>query len=90
MANVIVENAKVMSKGQITLPKDIREALKLGTGDRVTLIYENNQVILMNAAVYAMEALQNGMKGEAEKAGLTDEADIMALVNDVRMEIEGL
>jgi len=44
----------------------------------------------MNAAVYAMEALQNGMKGEAEKAGLTDEADIMALVNDVRMEIEGL
>lgn len=90
MANVIVENAKVMSKGQITLPKDIREALKLGTGDRVTLIYENNQVILMNAAVYAMEALQNGMKGEAGKAGLTDEADIMALVNDVRTEIEGL
>lgn len=90
MSNVIVENAKVMSKGQITLPKDIREALKLGTGDRVTLIYENNQVILMNAAVYAMEALQNGMKGEAEKAGLTDEADIMALVNDVRTEIEGL
>lgn len=90
MANVIVENAKVMSKGQITLPKDIREALKLGTGDRVTLIYENNQVILMNAAVYAMEALQNGMKGEAEKAGLTEEADIMALVNEVRTEIEGL
>lgn len=90
MANVIVENAKVMSKGQITLPKDIREALKLETGDRVTLIYENNQVILMNAAVYAMEALQNGLKGEAEKAGLTDEADIMALVNEVRTEIEGL
>lgn len=90
MANIIVENAKVMSKGQITLPKDIREALKLGTGDRVTLIYENNQVILMNSAVYAMEALQNGMKGEAKKAGLTDEADIMALVNDVRTEIEGL
>lgn len=90
MANIIVENAKVMSKGQITLPKDIREALRLGTGDRVTLIYENNQVILMNAAVYAMEALQNGMKGEAEKAGLTSEEDIAALVNDVRTEIEGL
>lgn len=90
MANIIVENAKVMSKGQITLPKDIREALRLGTGDRVTLIYENNQVILMNAAVYAMEALQNGMKGEAQKAGLTSEEDIAALVNDIRTEIEGL
>ena len=90
MANIIVENAKVMSKGQITLPKDIREALKLGTGDRVTLIYENGQVILMNSAVYAMEALQKGMRGEAEKSGLTDETEIMALVNDVRTEIEGL
>ena len=90
MANVIVENAKVMSKGQITLPKDIREALKLGTGDRVTLIYENNQVVLMNSAVYAMGLLQNGMKGEAEKTGLTNEDDIMALVNEVRTEIEGL
>lgn len=90
MAEIIVENAKVMSKGQTTLPKDIREALKLGTGDRVTLIYENNQVILMNSAVYAMNVLQNGMKGEAEKSGLTDEADIMALVNGVRTEIEGL
>lgn len=90
MADIIVENAKVMSKGQITLPKDIREALKLGVGDRVTLIYENNQVILMNSAVYAMDILQKGMKGEGEKSGLTDEADIMALVNDVRTEIEGL
>ena len=89
MPNVIVENAKVMSKGQITLPKDIREALKLGTGDRVTLICENDQVILMNSAVYAMNILQQGMKGEAEKAGLTDEEDIMGLVNDVRTEIEG-
>ena len=90
MANVIVENAKVMSKGQITLPKDICEALKLGIGDNVTFIYENNQVILVNSAVYAIEALQSGMKGEAEKAGLTNEDDIMALVNDVRTEIEGL
>ena len=54
------------------------------------MIYENNQVVLMNSAVYAMGLLQNGMKGEAEKAGLTNEDDIMALVNEVRTEIEGL
>ncbi|MGE4505437.1 MAG: AbrB/MazE/SpoVT family DNA-binding domain-containing protein, partial [Desulfovibrionaceae bacterium] len=35
MENILVENAKVMSKGQITLPKDIRAALGLKTGDRV-------------------------------------------------------
>jgi len=32
----IVDNAKVMAKGQITLPKDIRSKLRLSTGDRVT------------------------------------------------------
>lgn len=86
----IVDNAKVMSKGQITLPKDIREALKLSKGDRVTLIYEDNQVIMINSAVYAMKLLNKGMEGEAEKTGLTTEEDIDALVKDVRAEIEGL
>jgi AbrB family looped-hinge helix DNA binding protein len=33
--NILVDNAKVMSKGQITLPKDFREALRIGTGDRI-------------------------------------------------------
>ena len=47
MNPIIVDSAKVMSKGQITLPKDIREALQLNSGDRVTLVYENGQVIMM-------------------------------------------
>ena len=68
MENVIVDSAKVMAKGQITLPKDIREALGVNTGDRVTLIQKNDQVIIMNAAAYAMQMLQEDMKGEAEKA----------------------
>lgn len=89
MANMIVDNAKVMSKGHITFPKEIREQLGIGTGDRVTLICEGDQVIMMNAAVYAMKMLQNGMQEEAEKSGLEDEADIYALVSEVREELEG-
>ncbi|MCD8050019.1 MAG: AbrB/MazE/SpoVT family DNA-binding domain-containing protein [Clostridia bacterium] len=88
MNAVIVDSAKVMAKGQITLPKDIREALRLSSGDRVTLICENNQVIMMNSAVYAMKMLNQGMKGEAEKAGLETEEDIDALVNEIRTEVE--
>jgi AbrB family looped-hinge helix DNA binding protein len=41
-SNILVENAKVMAKGQITLPKDIREILGVGMGDRVTLICRDN------------------------------------------------
>ena len=90
MENMIVDNAKVMSKGQITLPKEIRDRLGLSTGDRVTLICEGDQVIMMNAAVYAMKMLQKGMEGQAEKTGLDMEGAIDALVADVRREVEGL
>ena len=85
---MIFNTAKVMSKGQITLPIDIRKSMKLSTGDRVALIYENDRLILMNPAIYAMETLQKEMAGEWERANLTSEDDIMALVREVRAEVE--
>ena len=86
MRNILVDNAKVMAKGQITLPKDIREALGVKTGDRVTLISQDNQVIMMNSAVYAMKMLQSSMEGEAEKAGLRSDEDVVDLVKKMRSE----
>jgi AbrB family looped-hinge helix DNA binding protein len=90
MTAPLVDNAKVMAKGQITLPKDIRSKLRLATGDRVTLICEGDQVILMNSALYAMKMLQREMRGEAGKAGLLTDDDVLELVKEVRAEIEGL
>ncbi|MDL2268037.1 AbrB/MazE/SpoVT family DNA-binding domain-containing protein [Desulfovibrio sp. OttesenSCG-928-G15] len=86
MQNILVDNAKVMAKGQITLPKDIREALGVQTGDRVTFIRQDDQVIMMNSAVYAMKMLQTAMEGEAEKAGLRSDDDVTKLVMDMRAE----
>ncbi|MDR0856538.1 MAG: AbrB/MazE/SpoVT family DNA-binding domain-containing protein [Clostridiales bacterium] len=83
-SNYFVDNAKVMAKGQITLPKDIREILGLGTGSRVTLVCEGDRVVMMNAAVYAMRQFQEAMKGEAEKAGLNTEEDVVDLVMEMR------
>ena len=90
MQNIIVDNAKVMAKGQITLPKDIRDFLRLSTGDRVTLVCEGDQVIMMNSAVYAMKTLQREMTGEAAKAGIQSVEDVDDLVSNVRKETEGL
>ena len=70
--------------------KEIRTKLGIDTGDRVTLICEGDQVILMNAAVYAMKILQMGMVGEAEQAGLETDEDIIDLVKEVRDEVEGV
>jgi AbrB family looped-hinge helix DNA binding protein len=85
-ANYFVDSAKVMAKGQITLPKDIRTALRIGTGDRVSLVCEGDRVVIMNAAVYAMRMLQKEMEGEAEKAGLYSDEDVMALIKEMRAE----
>jgi len=84
MKNMIVENAKVMAKGQITLPKDIRERIGVGTGDRVALICDDDKVILMNAAIYAMRTFQRGMAEEWEKAGVNSDDDVMTLVKETR------
>jgi AbrB family looped-hinge helix DNA binding protein len=86
MENILVENAKVMAKGQITLPKDIRDAPGVTAGDRVTLIRQDNQVVMMNSVVYAMKILQSSMKGEAERTGLRSEEDVAALVMEIRSE----
>ena len=88
MAVPFIDNAKVMAKGQITLPKDIRSQLRLSTGDRVTLICEDDRVILMNSAVYAMKMLQQDMAGEAESVGLGSDDAVMDLVNAMRKDTD--
>ena len=88
LADAFVDNAKVMAKGQITIPKDVRDVLGVSNGDRVTFIVEGKTVRIVNSAVYAMQVLQQEMAGEAERAGLTSEDDIMSLVRELRDEDE--
>ena len=86
--NTFIDNAKVMAKGQITIPKDVREILGVSNGDRVTFVVENGNVRLVNAAVYAMQLFQNQMAGEAEKSGLDTEEKVMDMVKEIRSEGE--
>ena len=44
--DTFVDNAKVMAKGQVTIPKDIRAILGVNSGDRITFIVEGNSVVL--------------------------------------------
>ena len=86
MNQTFIDNAKVMAKGQVTIPKDIREILGVSCGDRITFVVENGSVRLINSAVYAMQILQAQMEGEAEQNGLSTDEAIMDLVKDVRAE----
>ena len=86
MGNAFVDNAKVMAKGQITIPKDVRKALGVESGDRVSFIVEGNTVRIVNSAVYAMQMLQREMDGEGERAGLKTDDDVLELLREMRNE----
>lgn len=88
IANTFIDNAKVMSKGQVTIPNDVREILGISSGDRITFVVENGNVRLINSAIYAMQLLQAQMANEAENTGLTSDEAIMDLVKEVRAESE--
>lgn len=84
LTGTFADSAKVMAKGQITIPKDVREVLDVESGDRVTFIVESGSVRLVNSAVYAMQMLRLEMAGEAERSGLDSDEAVAALVKELR------
>lgn len=82
--NTFIDNAKVMAKGQITIPKDVRQVLGISNGSCVTFLVENGSVRLINSAVYAMEIMQHEMK--SENTDLQTEDDVNKLVKATRDE----
>lgn len=83
---ILVNDARVMAKGQVTIPKNVRAALGVETGDRVTFIVDGGTVRIVNSAVYAMMRFQEQMKGEAKKIGMLTEDDVAAWILQSRRE----
>ncbi|GHU44975.1 AbrB family transcriptional regulator [Spirochaetia bacterium] len=84
-----MEIAKVTSKGQITIPRDIRVRMDLKKGDKILIFEENGKYFFQNSASIALKALenfQNSMKGEAEKAGFNNPEDVVQYIKSLRKE----
>ena len=82
-----MEISRVSSKGQITIPIDIRKRLNLKEGDKVVFYEENGRVFIANASLVALKRMEKVMEGKAEKAGIKNEEDVVALVKEVRKEL---
>ena len=55
MKDIFMDTAKVMSKGQVTIPKRIRELLDLQNGDYVTFVVNKDRVEIQNSKVFIEE-----------------------------------
>ena len=81
--------AKVTSNGQITIPSDIRRRLNIKDGDKVLFMESDDGVLMLNSSIIALKQFQKDMEGEAVKADLITEDDVIALCRDVRKDLSG-
>jgi antitoxin PrlF len=79
-----MEVAKITSKGQVTIPRDIRIKMDLKTGDKILFFEENGKYFLQNSNSIALKKIQDIMKGEAEKAGFNDPDDVVKYIKSRR------
>lgn len=79
-----MELAKVTTKGQITIPKSIREILDLKEGSKVIFIRKGKDIVIQNSAMLALEKIQNAFEGEAERLGLETEEDVVKMIKEFR------
>lgn len=82
-----MELSRISSKGQVTIPIDIRKKLCLKEGDKVLFVEEEGKIFIANASLVALKKIQVAMEGEAEKAGLKTEQDVADLVKSIRKEL---
>lgn len=81
-----MEVAKITSKGQITIPIDIRRRLGVKEGDKVLFVEEQGRIFMMNSSMAALRNAQTAFAGEADRLGLKDEQDVVDLIKDLRRE----
>ena len=81
-----MELAKVTSKGQITIPIEIRKKLGIKNGDKILFVEESGRVYIMNSTMDALREAQRSFAGEAERLGLKDDDDVMEMIKSLRQE----
>jgi antitoxin PrlF len=81
-----MELAKVTTKGQITIPVEIRKKLHLKPGDKVLFIEEDGKITFTNSSLAALSTIQAEMEGEAEKSGLAIEQEVVEMVRHIRKQ----
>ncbi|MFS0728365.1 AbrB/MazE/SpoVT family DNA-binding domain-containing protein [Paenibacillus sp. 1P07SE] len=84
---VDMEIARLTSKGQVTIPKAIRERLNLEEGDKVAFIEdETGKIVITKSSVIALREFLGSMAKEAEANGIT-ETDMLDDLEQVREEM---
>lgn len=81
-----MELAKITSKGQITIPIEIRKKLGVRDGDKVLFIEDGNRIYMTNSSMQALIKAQEDFKGVADELGIKNDDDILKMIAEIRAE----
>ncbi len=77
--------AKLSANGQITVPVEVRRRLHLVPGDKVLFVEKaNGEVVVAKAGLAALAQAQAAFSDAAADFGVSDDAGVESLVDDVR------
>jgi len=79
-----MELAKITTRGQITIPLEIRRKLGVKDGDKVVFLEQDGRIIMENSVMLALKEVQEAFRGEAERLGLQTEEDVAVMVKEAR------
>ena len=65
--------ATLTSKGQTTIPKDVRDFLKIDSGDRIEFIFNPDGSVLLRPATLDVKNLKGSLKSFSKKSTVSIE-----------------
>lgn len=81
----MIEVTKMSSKGQVTIPVEIRKALKITEGSKVAFVTdEEGRFYIVNASLIALKDVQKAFEGVSDSLGIASEDDVDAFLKKDR------
>ncbi|OAT82972.1 transcriptional regulator [Desulfotomaculum copahuensis] len=81
-----MEISRVTSKGQVTIPKAVRERLSLSEGDKVAFIEKDGNIVIAKSSIAALRKFLDSMAEEVHEKGIT-EKELLNDLEQVREEM---
>lgn len=81
----MMDIATVSTNGQITVPADVRRALRLAPGDKIAFVTDElGDITVVKPDAAALIEAQRAFAGAADQAAMTSPEDADRVVADVR------
>ena len=80
----IVQDVFPGNNGQVVISSELLSRIGVNPNTRLKVVYDGEQIVVMDAARYAVEQFQKDMEGEAERLGLKTDEDVYEMWSQLR------